>query len=156
LEDAQAIFADQTPSSQARLQYVRARANEVPVSETGARAGQESSGAGLNSDTHGSRADGAVRSKVHHREGTVPGVAGRNRSNGSVVMGKLPSVAGLPRQRRGLFRPWCLVATATTNGMETEQSVAARGRAYQGLQRLNKRGAPPRYVGSERRDGGRL
>ena len=60
---------------------------------------------------------------------------------------------GLPHQRRGLLQPWSLSATATTNGMESDRSVAAQVPAYQGLQRLYKRGAPPSYVGSERRDG---
>jgi len=59
-----------------------------------------------------------------------------------------------PHQRRGLFRPWFLSGTATTNGMETDRSVAAQEPAYQGLQRLYKRGAPPKYAGSDRRDGG--
>lgn len=61
----------------------------------------------------------------------------------------------MPHPRRGLFRPWPLSGTATTNGMETDRRVAARVPAYQGLQRLYERGAPRRYVGSKRRDGGR-
>jgi len=65
-----------------------------------------------------------------------------------------PIRAELPHRRRGLFRPWSWVDTATTNGTDTDRTVAAHRRGYQGLQRLYERGAPPSYVGSERRDGG--